>query len=177
LASGVALALQAAKKGKLVMAFCGDTSNSGQRWHQALTFAGKHCLPLLVVVHGKAASAGNSKTFTSVLSEGHACELPMIPVDADDIVAIYRVAYESIHKARHGGGPTLIQAISFPAPSPSKNGEAHSAKHPDAILRMEDYLAAKGLFSPSWKQKLIDSFNRDVDSALVALKKPPLRNR
>ena len=97
------------------------------------------------------------------MSEGHHCELPVIPVDADDIVAIYRVAYESIHKARHGGGPTLIQAISFPPPP---NGIEHSGRHPDAILRMEDYLAAKGLFSPSWKQKLIDSFNRDVDSAI-----------
>ena len=159
------------------MAFCGDTSNSGQRWHQALTFAGKHCLPLLVVVHGKAASAGNSKTFTSLLSERQHCELPMIPVDADDIVAIYRVASESIHKARHGGGPTLIQAISFPAPSNGKEDKAHSRRHSDAILRMEDYLTAKGLFSPSWKQKLIDTLNRDVDSALIVLKKPPLRNR
>jgi TPP-dependent pyruvate/acetoin dehydrogenase alpha subunit len=181
LASGVALALQAAKSRNLVMAFCGNTSDSGQRWHEALTFAGKHCLPLLVIANrkatSKAASRGEDKTLTSLVSEGHHCELPVIPVDADDIVAIYRVACESIHKARHGGGPTLIHAISFPARSPSKNGEAHSAKHSDAILRMEDYLASKGLFSPSWKQKLIDAFNRDVDSALIALKKPPLRNR
>ncbi len=177
LASGVALALQAAKRGNLVMAFCGDTSNSGQRWHQALTFAGKHCLPLLVVAHGKAASAGKSKAFTSLPSERQHCELPVIPVDADDIVAIYRVAYESIHKARHGGGPTLIQAISFPAPSNGKDGKARSRRHHDALLRMEDYLAAKGLFSLLWKQKLIDSFNRDVDSALIAAKKPPLRDR
>jgi TPP-dependent pyruvate/acetoin dehydrogenase alpha subunit len=173
LASGIAFALQAAKKGNLVMAFCGDTSNSGQRWHQALTFAGKHCLPLLVVVRMKVASAGKNETFPSVLSEGHVCELPVIPVDADDIVAIYRVACESIHKARHGGGPTLIQAISFPAPS----NKAHSQRNPDAILKMEEYLAVKGLFSSRWKQKLIDSFNRDVDSALIAGKKPTLRNR
>jgi TPP-dependent pyruvate/acetoin dehydrogenase alpha subunit len=181
LASGVALALHAARKGNIVVAFCGDTSDSGQRWYEALTFAGKHCLPLLVIVHRKvalkAASRGEDKTFTSLASEGHDCELPVIPVDADDIVAIYRVAYESIHKGRHGGGPTLIQAISFPAPSNGKDGKAHSRRYPDAILRMEDYLAAKGLFSPSWKQELIDTFNRDVDSALISVKKGPMRNR
>ena len=47
---------------------------------------------------------------------------------------------------------------------------------PDAVARMEDYLTAKGLFSPSWKQKVIDAFNREVDSALEAMKKPASRN-
>jgi TPP-dependent pyruvate/acetoin dehydrogenase alpha subunit len=177
LASGVALALQARKSGNIVMAFCGDTSDSGQRWQQALTFAGGRCLPLLVLVQSKApAKAVSAKKTSSVslLSEGNPCELPAIPVDANDVVAIYRVAYESIHKARHGGGPTLIQAISLPYLTDSKAG---SRKAPDAIAKMEGYLAAKGLFSPSWKQKLIDAFNRDVDSALKAGKKHSLRNR
>ncbi len=63
---------------------------------------------------------------------------------------MYRVAYESIHKARHGGGPTLIRAVSFPAPQISK---AHHPKHADAVARMEGYLTAKGLFSPSVETK------------------------
>ena len=178
LASGVALALQARKSGNIVMAFCGDTSESGQRWQEALTFAGKHCLPLLVLVHTRAsfktAAAKKKTAFVSILNEGNPCELPVIPVDANDVVAIYRVAYESTHKARRGGGPTLIQAIS---PSDVRHSKARSSEHPDAIARMESYLTAKGLFFPSWKQKLIDDFNRDVDSALKAGKKHPLRNR
>lgn len=178
LAAGVALALQAKRTRNIVMAFCGDISASRQRWQEALNFAARNCLPLLVVVQinssAKAASAKEGKSSVSLLSEGNPCELPVIPVDADDVVAIYRVAYESIHKARHGGGPTLIQAISF---FPPRGGERHVAEHPDAIARMEDYLSAKGLFSQSWKQKLIDSFNRDVDSALKTQKKPRLRNR
>jgi 2-oxoisovalerate dehydrogenase E1 component alpha subunit len=178
LASGVALALQARKSGNVVIAFCSDTSDSGQRWQEALRFAGKHCLPLLVLAHtktsAKTASAKKAKAFASLLSEGNPCELPVIPVDANDVVAIYRVAYESIHKARHGGGPTLIQAVSIPH---LPNGKGSSGEDPDAILKMETYLAAKGLFSPSWKKKLIDNFNRDVDSALKAEKKPSMRNR
>lgn len=178
LASGVALALQARKSGNIVMAFCGDTSKSGQRWQEALTFAGKHCLPLLVLVHtrasSKTAAAKKKPAFVSMLKEGNHCELPVIPVDANDVVAIYRVAYESTHKARHGGGPTLIQAIS---PSDARHTKARSSECPDAIARMENYLTAKGLFSPSWKQKLIDDFNRDVDSAVEVGKKRSLRNR
>jgi TPP-dependent pyruvate/acetoin dehydrogenase alpha subunit len=179
LASGVALALQARKTGNIVMAFCGDISDSGPRWQEALRFAARHCLPLLMLVHTKASAKAPSakkreKGFASLLSDGSLCGLPVIPVDANDVVAIYRVAYESIHKARHGGGPTLIQTISLPHLHDSTGGPG---KPPDAIAKMETYLAAKGLFSPSWKKKLIDNFNRDVDSALKAKKKPSMRNR
>jgi len=166
LASGVALALQAQKTGNIVVAFSGDTSDSGKRWQEALRFAGKHCLPLLVLVHTKAAaktaSAKKKQAFVSLLNE-----LPVIPVDAGDLVAIYRVAYESIHKARHGGGPTLIHAISFPRPARSK---ASSREAPGAIGKMEAYLAAKGLFSSAWKQELIDGFARNLDIAFNSVR-------
>jgi pyruvate dehydrogenase E1 component alpha subunit len=178
LASGVALAMQARKSGNIVIAFCGDTSDSGPRWQEALRFAGKHCLPLLVLAHAKVsaktASAKREKVFASLLSDGNPCGLPVIPVDANDVVAIYRVAYESIHKARHGGGPTLIQTISLPHLPGAKAGPSQP---PDAIVKMEAYLAAKGIFSPSWKQKLIDNFNRDMDSSLKGDKKGSSRNR
>ena len=177
LASGVALALQASKSGNIVMAFCGETSDSGRRWQEAITFAGKHCLPLLAVVHAKTSAKAMStkrKPFDSLLSEGSPCELPVIPVDANDVVAIYRVAFESIHKARHGGGPTLIRVISLPQPPNSKTS---SGDGPEAISKMEAYLTGKGLFSPSWKQQLIDGFNREMDSALKGGKKHSSRNR
>jgi pyruvate dehydrogenase E1 component alpha subunit len=177
LASGVALALHAENTGNVVMAFCGDASDSGQRWQEALRFAGKFCLPLIVLTHSKTLARtgpAKKKPVVSLLSEGSVCEFPVIPVDAADVVAMYRVASESIHKARHGGGPTLIQAISLPA---SPDGRKGSNKQPDAIARMETYLAAKGLFSSSWKQELSNNFRRNLDSALKAGKNPSTRNR
>jgi hypothetical protein len=42
---------------------------------------------------------------------------------------------------------------------------------------MENYLSAKGLFSASWKQKLIDDFNRDVNSAIATAGSIPMRSR
>jgi TPP-dependent pyruvate/acetoin dehydrogenase alpha subunit len=172
LASGIALALQAAKRGNIVLAFCGDTSHAGQQWHEALGFAALHGLPLLIIEHtqphaeapSKGASTSQGKPSAGRASEGNRRQLPEIPVDANDVVAVYRVAYESIHKARHGGGPTLIQAISLPVTE--KSGPGDQQKHLDAIARMEDYLATKGLFVPSSKQKIIDSFNRELEAAI-----------
>jgi TPP-dependent pyruvate/acetoin dehydrogenase alpha subunit len=168
LAAGVALAMKAKNDGSIVMAFCGDTSTSGQRWLDALTLAGEHFLPLLVITYTKFSSrVSRRKSYdptVSQITEGRHCGLPVIPVDADDAVAMYRVAFESIHKARHGGGPTLIEATYFPA---AKKGHAHDSRgqnSDDAISRMEAYLASKGLFSESWKQSVIDDFKREMNS-------------
>ncbi len=179
LAAGVALAIQAKNGASIVIAFCGDISASSQRWHQALTFAGRNCLPLVVVVQVKARAKMSGKRkgpFASLITEEHHCGLPVIPVDARDVVAIYRVASESIHKARHGGGPTLIEAIELGEPSDRRSRTTFAGTGSDAVDRMEGYLAAKGLFSPSWKQGLTDAFNREVDSA-IALARPKARSK
>ncbi|MGA2560276.1 MAG: thiamine pyrophosphate-dependent enzyme [Terracidiphilus sp.] len=56
---------------------------------------------------------------------------PSIAVDGHDVVAVYRVASESIAHARKGHGPTLIESMHVSPGCPLRN--------------MEDYLAAKGL--------------------------------
>ena len=175
LASGVALALPRTESSNVVMAFFGETSGSGQRWQEALTFAGEHCLPLLVVVRCKASSKAGSaltaKSSANFLSEAHTCGLPVIAVDAEDVVAIYRVAHESIHKARRGGGPTLIVAVSLHQAHEGKSAKESGSHNLDAIAKMENHLTAKGLFSAAWKQKLIDDFNREADSAIRTVKR------
>jgi hypothetical protein len=66
--------------------------------------------------------------------------MPVIAVDGNDVVAVYRVAQESIAHARTGSGPTLIVG---------RVGAWHddAGEHTDPILRMEAYMAAKGLSS------------------------------
>src|SRR6185437_900121 len=67
--------------------------------------------------------------------------IPVIRVDASDTVALYRVAYESITRAREGGGPTILECAAWPAdPEPA-----------DPLQKLEQYLTAKKLFRPHWK--------------------------
>ena len=71
---------------------------------------------------------------------------PSIPVDREDALATYRVAYECIARAREGGGPSRMDAVPFrlrgrPAP-------------PDALLRLETMLRKRGAFSKSRRRRL-----------------------
>jgi TPP-dependent pyruvate/acetoin dehydrogenase alpha subunit len=65
-----------------------------------------------------------------------------IPVDAGDAVAVYRVAHESIEKARRGAGPSLIECVGS---RDEKNGGA-LRRLENAIQRIEDYLRKKDLW-------------------------------
>lgn len=170
IASGVAMAMKSSGKGSMVLVLCGDASTAGKSWQDALSFAGTHCLSLVVLVEVKAPvqTVSRQKTMPrNQIAEGKACGFPVIPVDAHDAVAMYRVAHESIHKARHGGGPTLIEATVFR--EQERSPAINVPQLPDAVARMEGYLTAKGIFSLSWKKSLVEKFNRDVDAAIEAV--------
>lgn len=70
--------------------------------------------------------------------------LPTIPVDDSDAAAVYRVACESIEKARRGAGPTLIQCIRHRSLSASGDAKDERA---DPVVYLERYLRKRNLWS------------------------------
>jgi hypothetical protein len=63
-------------------------------------------------------------------------EITKFSVAANDVIAVYRVAQESVLRARNGGYPTVIQCTTDPAVQ----------THTDSLAHMESYLSAKGLW-------------------------------
>jgi len=119
-------------------------------WQRTLTFAAEHKLPI-VFASLPAAHAPPSKTRPSkpggISAIALRCHVPGIPVDADDAVAIYRVAQESIGHARIGGGPALLEC------SPCILPEAHAARNSngDAIASLERYILARRIVTRAWR--------------------------
>jgi TPP-dependent pyruvate/acetoin dehydrogenase alpha subunit len=139
-----AQAKKKAKNGAIAVAFFSKIAGFPEK---ALKQASAKRLPILFVRQA------------SVLSEGfggQASGVSMIPVDGTDVVAVYRVATESITHARKGNGPTLIECFFDPM-------EAS-----DPIEKMEAYLTRKGLFSADWKRDEGTKFTRKLDEAVRA---------
>lgn len=85
--------------------------------------------------------------------------IPIIRVDASDAVALYRVACESITRAREGGGPTILECATWPPdPQPA-----------DPLRKLEQYLAQKKLYRPHWKHSLEKKFSAALDEAITSL--------
>jgi TPP-dependent pyruvate/acetoin dehydrogenase alpha subunit len=172
-ANGVALANRSKKKGSIVMAFANDDPGSSKSYEEALKFAGLHSLPVLFIVQQRWRESP-AKERTSLKRDTHKAErygLPVMPVDGKDVVAMYRVAYESIQKARRGGGPTLIEAKMGDV-SPNLSGvnrripkRSDSSLSVEPINKMEEYLISRNLFSSNRKQRTIEIFERELEVA------------
>ena len=52
--------------------------------------------------------------------------------------------------------------------------EVERWKAKDPIANMEKYLTGKGLFTPEWKQEIVDSFNRELEAAIEIADKSAL---
>jgi pyruvate dehydrogenase E1 component alpha subunit len=85
-----------------------------------------------------------------------ALDFPIMTVDACDVVAVYRVASESIAHARQGFGPTLIECQHWHGPDSTRN----------PLLNMEKYLNRKGLFNKASKAAIIASFRSELEAAV-----------
>jgi TPP-dependent pyruvate/acetoin dehydrogenase alpha subunit len=178
LATNVARANKRKKKSNVVVVFSAKATTTLDCWHEALALAAKRNLPIIFVVEnnpwagaaGVQASDDEIDSFEKARSYG----FPIITVDANDVVAVYRVAYESVGRVRQGGGPVLVESKPYRLYSPSKRSAANSASRPterDPLIHMERYLRSKGLFTPRWKDQVAQEFLLEMDAAVKRARK------
>jgi len=136
ISAGVAFARQMQRTGNVVIAFAAFGEIA--RATDSVRFAQQQNLPIVYLERSDAITRKSKPT---------AHQLPAIPVDDADAVAVYRVAYEAIDKARRGAGPTLIQCTRDHNRSRSRLRNQRS----DPVSYMEHYLRKQHL----WKNDLI----------------------
>lgn len=141
------------KKNHSVAAIFGNGAQTrSAAWRRALRIAGAERLPILFV--GQPGPETAPRKAAALSDHG----FPVITVDRDDVVALYRVASEALAHARRGNGSTLIECIAWPFAQPH-NGDAAGG---DAILNMERYLAQMGVPFERWKKKAITELGRGL---------------
>lgn len=140
---------KASGKRTITVAFPGQDAAARRAWKEALALASLHTLPIIFVSH----SHHNSSAKT--------LDCPSIPVDGHDVVAVYRVAFESISKARQGRGPTLIECRRWQAAD-----SVHNADN-NPIHNMEKYLTRKGLFTAAVRDEIVAGFRDELDAAIA----------
>ena len=145
LAAAMAQGLRASGTGGIVLTLA-STATREAGWADALAYAQRAHVPLLLVVAdtGRASRAANALTLASVSAVAKKLQLPVLPVDGEDAVAIYRVMQECTLRARLGEGPAVIWGILTPQ---SKSG-SKLRRSAQPIARMESYLSARGLLGP-----------------------------
>jgi hypothetical protein len=125
-AAGNALRHKLEKHGRIVVVFV--AAAEPDRLRDIFKTAAKDLLPFFCIVDRSAQLKG----------------IPAIRVDASDAVAVYRVAHESIRRAREGGGPTIMECGEWP--------EANGSMDP--LEKLERYLIEKKIFRADWRRRV-----------------------
>ncbi len=105
------------KTDHVAVAFFGDGAVNNGAFHEGLNMASIWKLPVLFICENNqfatevpfAYAAGNP----SVGSRGEAYGMPGLKVDGNDAAELHRIAGEAVTRARSGGGPTLIECVTY----------------------------------------------------------------
>jgi pyruvate dehydrogenase E1 component alpha subunit len=187
-AVGIAWAFKYRGSDQVVMTFVGDGATSEGDFHEALNFGGVFQVPVVFVVQNNqwAISIPRSRQTHSktIAQKAIAYGIPGIQVDGNDVLAVYAAAKEAVDRARAGGGPTLIEAVTYrlslhttaddPRKYRTEEEEQMWAKR-DPLPRFERYLVQKGLLTPDGieavEAEVKDEIQAGIDAAEEAMKR------
>ncbi len=166
-AAGFALALKKVQRPNVVLLHLRDGFEGLGFWHEAATLAEKARLPVIIVAINSCETADASGK-SDLRQRGSSYGIPAITVDGNDVVAMWRVTQESIHRARGGAGPTLIDSQVVAS---SIDAGAPSVEH-DPLSRMQRYLEKRNLWDESWREELAQRFASEIDQAQAFFPRP-----
>lgn len=186
IAMGAAWKAQYKKTGEVAVCFFGDGTTNIGAFHEALTMSATWKLPVIFVCENNLYMEYTPiKDMIPVehpaADRASAYGLERIIVDGNDADAVYRVARDAYAKARAGGGPSLIEALTY-------RHHGHSRADPGKYRPEEEVKAwLKRDPIPFYRQKLLDfgiaedaivAIEKDVAAAVdhateVAKKSPP----
>lgn len=87
--------------------------------------------------------------------------IPGMAADRDDAVALYRVAQESLGRARAGGGPALIHCVPF-----ALAGSRSTRQTTDPLSVIEAYILERKIVTPEWIAREVRTFARHLAQPL-----------
>jgi 2-oxoisovalerate dehydrogenase E1 component alpha subunit len=178
-AAGAAMAFKARKEPRCALAFIGDGGTSEGSFYEAMNLAGVKQLPIVfLVVNNKWAISVpiEEQTAAQTLAQkAIAAGVPGMQVDGNDVIAVRDCVSRALAKARTGGGPTVIEALSYrlsdhttadDATRYRTSDEVNEALKLEPLIRMRKLLEARGVLNEVREQALKAEFAREVDAAV-----------
>jgi pyruvate dehydrogenase E1 component alpha subunit/2-oxoisovalerate dehydrogenase E1 component alpha subunit len=105
-------------------------------------------------------------------------------VDGNDVLAVYEASRRAVDKARRGGGPTFIEALTYrigahsssddPSRYRDENVTLEWKTAKDPLSRYRVFLASRGWLDAAADARLADEIDAEVRAAVDTEEKAPL---
>ena len=188
----VGAAWAAKKRGDSVVAigFLGDGATSHPDFHAAMNFAAVFRAPCVLICQNNQWSLSmpvSRQTASATLAvKAKAYGMPGIRVDGNDVLAVYSVVSAACERARRGGGPTLIEAVTYRMGASStvddptryrSEAESREWASKDPIDRLAKHLRQLGALDDIIEESMMQELNEEISAAIVEAEQhaPPER--
>ena len=172
-AVGLAYAARHKKQDQVALVLLGDGATSEGDTHEALNFAAVWKAPVVFLVqnNGYAISVPLAKQTAAptLAAKGIGYGIPSLLIDGNDAAAVYAAARAGVERAADGGGPTLIEAMTYRVEAHTNaddatryrtSAEVSAWLERDPITRLEAHLRAGGQLDDAAAGRLADEAER-----------------
>ena len=179
-AAGAAMAFKVRREPRCALAYIGDGGTSEGAFYEALNLSGARRLPVVFVVvnNGWAISVPlKEQTATQTLAQkAIAAGIPGIQVDGNDVFAVREVVSQALETARTGGGPCLIETLTYrlsdhttadDASRYRSEDEVRKAWATEPLLRTRKYLVTAGAWDATKEAALLHDAAVRVEAAVA----------
>ena len=178
-AAGAAMAFKIRHEPRCALAYIGDGGTSEGAFYEAINLAGAKHLPIVfVVVNNKWAISVpiEEQTAAQTLAQkAIAAGIPGIQVDGNDVLVVRDTVAKALENARSGGGPMLIEALSYrlsdhttadDATRYRSNEEVEEAWKVEPLVRTRTYLQSRGILDEAREQAMKAEYTAEVEAAV-----------
>ncbi len=186
-AVGVGYAMKLRKQPRAAVCMFGDGATSKGDFYESINAAGVWQLPVVfVVTNNQWAISMPRKTQSAaqtLAQKAIAAGIDGVQIDGNDVIAVHHAMREALAKARSGGGPTLIEAVTYRLSDHTTADDASRYCPPEEvaeawkrepILRLRNYLSQCRAWSKEQEEELLKHCSEQVQAAAQAyLDTPP----
>ncbi|WP_375291842.1 thiamine pyrophosphate-dependent dehydrogenase E1 component subunit alpha [Qipengyuania sp.] len=180
IANGLGWAAQLDGKGRVSIANFGDGAANIGAFHESLNMAALYKLPVVFVCQNNRYAEHTTMARStaverlSLRAAGYA--MPGVTVDGNDPQEMYHAAREAVDRARAGGGPTLIEAMTYrfnghligDAGGYMDKAEYATAQAADPVPRLRRQLIDGGFVDAAALETIEADIGAEIDAAVSA---------
>lgn len=177
-ATGYALGIQADGTDAVAIAYFGDGATSEGDVTEAMIFAATYAAPVIFFCQNNQYAISEPVSLQAqrpIAERAPGFGLPSVRVDGNDVLAVMAVTRSALDRARRGGGPTFVEAVTYrmgphtTADDPGRYrdpAEVEQWRSKDPVTRVEAHLAAQGRLT----QERLTAIQEQADAAAAEMR-------
>jgi pyruvate dehydrogenase E1 component alpha subunit len=177
--AGAGMAFRFRNEPRIAITFNGEGSTSRGDWHEGINLAAVQKANCVFVVNN------NAYAYSTPTDSQYACEnladraigygIDGYLIDGNDAEAVYRTALQVCEKARTGGGPSIVECVTFRMTGHSAHDDpSHYVpdelfpqwEKRDPIARLTHRMVERGVIDQAWVATTSEEIRTAVDKAV-----------